>query len=160
MTIHCGLKTRNDRTVQETEQYLYIFWPLIHRTVQLSWARSQQPVHDASSSCFTVDLRLLNTLPPPISQMDSAVDQRYNTIQILCNLLHRGIVSCLKTSMYRHEPQGLIWFCLCMFYSLSKPRVPLTAIIWLWRDKNLHLCSTEETNSPTSWMPWGSADKH
>ncbi len=24
--------------------------------------------------------------------------------------LHRPIASCLKTSMYRHEPQGLIWF--------------------------------------------------
>ncbi len=32
---------------------------------------------------------------------------------------------------YRHEPLGLIWFCLCMFFSLSKPWVPLTAIIWL-----------------------------
>ncbi len=38
MTIHWGLKTRNDRSVQETEQYLYCFLPLIHRTVQLSWA--------------------------------------------------------------------------------------------------------------------------
>ncbi len=33
--------------------------------------------------------------------------------------------------MYRHEPQGLIWFCLCMLFCLSKPWVPLTAIIWL-----------------------------
>ncbi len=27
--------------------------------------------------------------------------------------MHRPIVSCLKTSMYRHKLQGLIWFCLC-----------------------------------------------
>ncbi len=40
MTIHWGLKTRNDRSVLETEQYLYCFLPLIHRLVQLSWARS------------------------------------------------------------------------------------------------------------------------
>ncbi len=33
-------------SVQETEQYLYNFLPLIHRNVQLSWARSQQPAHD------------------------------------------------------------------------------------------------------------------
>ncbi len=26
---------------------------------------------------------------------------------------------------------GLFWFCLCMFFWLSKPWVPLTAIIWL-----------------------------
>ncbi len=31
-----GLKTRNDQSVQKTEQYLYCFLPLIHRTVQLS----------------------------------------------------------------------------------------------------------------------------
>ncbi len=37
------------RSVQETEQYLYNFFlPLIHRNVQLSWARSQQLVRDAS----------------------------------------------------------------------------------------------------------------
>uniref|UniRef100_A0A673JYB0 Receptor-type tyrosine-protein phosphatase F n=1 Tax=Sinocyclocheilus rhinocerous TaxID=307959 RepID=A0A673JYB0_9TELE len=30
------------------------------------------------------------------------------------------IVSCLKTSMYRHEPQSLIWFCLCMFFFYSQ----------------------------------------
>ncbi len=45
------------------------------------------------------------------------------------------------------------------FFLLSKTWVPLTAIIWLtdatvWV-KNLCLCSTEETKSPTSWMPLG-----
>ncbi len=50
---------------------LYVL-PLICHTVQLSWARSQQPVHDASSSssCFTADRRLISALLPPISQMD------------------------------------------------------------------------------------------
>ncbi len=43
--------------------------------------------------------------------------------------LHRPTVSCLKTSMHRHEPQGFIWFCLCMFFFLSKPWVPLTDIV-------------------------------
>ncbi len=51
-------------------------------------------------------------------------------IEILFSFLHRPIVSCLKTSIYCHEPQGLIWFCQCMFcFLLSKPWVPLTAII-------------------------------
>ncbi len=40
---------RNNRSVQETEQYLYHFLPLIHHNIQLSWACSQQPVHDAST---------------------------------------------------------------------------------------------------------------
>ncbi len=42
---------------------------------------------------------------------------------ILFSFLHRPIVSCLKTAMYRHEPQGLISFFL------SKSWVPLTALI-------------------------------
>ncbi len=35
VTIHWGLKTRNDRSAQETEQYLYRFLPLIH--LSLKW---------------------------------------------------------------------------------------------------------------------------
>ncbi len=60
MTIHWGLKTRNNRSVQETEQYLYCFFflPLIRHLSAL--------VH----TCFTADRRLISALPPPISQMD------------------------------------------------------------------------------------------
>ncbi len=58
LAIHWGLKIRNDRSVQETEQYLYIF--------------------------FTSD--------PPHG--------------------------------YRQEPQGLIWFCLCMFFLSLKAVSP------------------------------------
>ncbi len=43
--IHWGVKTRNERSVQETEQYLYCFLPLIRRTVQLSCTFTQQPAH-------------------------------------------------------------------------------------------------------------------
>ncbi len=50
-----GLKTRNNRSVQETEQYLYHFLPLINRNVQLSWARSPQPARDTSMCSGTVD---------------------------------------------------------------------------------------------------------
>ncbi len=39
--------------------------------------------------------------------------------------MHRPIVSCLKTSMYRHEPQGLIWFCPCMFFFTLKAVGPI-----------------------------------
>ncbi len=55
VAIHWGLKTRNHRSVQETEQYLYCFLPLIRHTVQVSWACSQQPARDTSSACFTAD---------------------------------------------------------------------------------------------------------
>ncbi len=44
--IHWGLKTPNHRSVQETEQYLYHVLPLNCRTIQRSWARSQQPARD------------------------------------------------------------------------------------------------------------------
>ncbi len=54
VAIHWGLKTRN-HSVQETEQYLYCFLPLIRHTVQVSWACSQQPARDTSSACFTAD---------------------------------------------------------------------------------------------------------
>ncbi len=48
-------KTRNNRSVQETEQYLYNCIPLIHRNVQLSWARSQHLARDASTDSDIVD---------------------------------------------------------------------------------------------------------
>ncbi len=38
MTTHWVVKTLNDRSVQETEQFLYNFLPLIRHPVQLSWA--------------------------------------------------------------------------------------------------------------------------
>ncbi len=46
----------------------FFFLPLIRRTGQLSWARSQHPARDtSSSSCFTADHRLISALPPPIT---------------------------------------------------------------------------------------------
>ncbi len=70
MTIHWGLKTRNDRSVQETEQYLYSFFYL--------WSATQSncPKRGYISRRVTHLLALWrkNTfflvLPPPISQMD------------------------------------------------------------------------------------------
>ncbi len=84
VTIHWGVKTQNDRSVQETVQYLYIYF-------------------------FTPG-------PPQCPTVRSAF-------------------TTAGTSMYHHEPQGLIWFvCLCLlFFSLNEKNlwVPLTAIIWL-----------------------------
>ncbi len=109
VTIHWGLKTLNNRSVQETEQYLYIFLPLIHRTVQLSWARSHS---------------LFRSLP---------------RMRLLCQrtLTHHApdVVNTLRTVGH--------WLPLYHWQ---------TATVWV---KNLRLCSTEETKSPTSWMPWG-----
>ncbi len=61
--------------------------------------------------------------------------------------------------MYRHEPQGLIWFCLCMLFFTLKAVGPIDCHYMSDRlqrfELYLHLCSTEETKSPTSWKPWG-----
>ncbi len=138
--------------------------------VQLSWARSQKPARDASSSsCFTADRRLISALPPPISQMDhwhylqsqlgvnaggsEVKKNNINTVQFLAQ------TDCF-VSMYRHEPQGLIWFCLCMVFFSLKAMSPIdchymTDRLKRFELKNLRLCSTEETKSPTSWMPLG-----
>ncbi len=58
-----------------------------------------------------------------------------------------------------HVTRRLLWTqCGCFFYSQSRGSHWLllydwqTATVWV---KNLRLCSTEETKSPTSWMPWG-----
>ncbi len=57
---------------------------------------------------------------------------------------------------YRHEPQGLSVYAFLVSQSRGSHWLPLydwqTATVWV---KNLRLCSTEETTSPTSWMPWG-----
>ncbi len=53
---------------------------------------------------------------------------------------------------------NLVLSVYVFFYSQSRGShwLPLydwqTATVWV---KNLCLCSTEETKSPTSWMPWG-----
>ncbi len=56
--------------------------------------------------------------------------------------------------MSRHEPQGLIWFCLCVFLSLSKPWSPLTSITWL-TDCNgkILICVLLKKQSSVSGMP-------
>ncbi len=62
--------------------------------------------------------------------------------------------------MYHHEPQGLNWFCLCMFFFTLKAVGPIdchymTDRLQRFELKIFVLCSTEENKSPTSWMPWG-----
>ncbi len=54
-----GLKTRNDQSVQKTEQYLYCFLPLIHRTVQLSWVRSEQPGIPTKHATYQIVLPII-----------------------------------------------------------------------------------------------------
>ncbi len=38
---------------------------------------------------------------------------------------HKPIVPCPRTSLYRHEQQGLIWICLCIFLFTLKDPVPI-----------------------------------
>ncbi len=100
--------SRNNQPVQETEQYLYNFLPLIHHNVQLSWVRSQQPARDASMcsgivACFFFTLKAM-----------SPIDCHYMTDR-------------LTDRPQRFELK--IFICVLL-------------------------------KSPTSWMPWGYADKH
>ncbi len=83
----------------------------------------------------------------------SEVNNYINTVQFLA----QTDVSCLKTSMYRHKPQGLMLFCLCMFrgFFTLKAMGPIdcrcmTDRLQPFSVKNLSLCSTEETKSLTS----------
>ncbi len=74
------------------------------------------------------------------------------------SFLHRPLVWCLRTSMYRHEPQGLIWFFLCFFSQSCGAHWLLlydwqTATVWV-----KHLCV--QLKKVASWMPCrGGADK-
>ncbi len=81
--------------------------------------------------------------------------KNYINTYLFISFLHRTIVSCLNVSS-RATGFHLVLSVYIFFYSQSRG-VPLTAIIWLTdcNVKNLCLCSTEETKSPTYWMPWG-----
>ncbi len=77
-------------------------------------------------------------------------------------------------SMYRHEPQGLIWFCLCMFFFFSQSHeyhwLPLydwqAATVWVkislfvfyWRNKVSYILSMlvyiYSLLHSTSTRPW------
>ncbi len=75
-------------------------------------------------------------------------------------------VSCTDRSFLVFRPQsivrsrrvslGFVSVCFFDFPSRESHWLQLydwlTATVWV---KNLCMCSTEETKSPTSWMPWG-----
>ncbi len=53
--------TKRSALARNWKVFIYIFFPLIHHIVQPSWARSQQPAREASSSaCFTANRRLIS----------------------------------------------------------------------------------------------------
>ncbi len=87
-----GLKTWNDQSVQEIQQYFLLFLPLIYRNVQLSWTHLLQPARDVSMCSGIVDAyteAICHAYTSPIvytvmcrllwtgsGQLDIAVDQR------------------------------------------------------------------------------------
>ncbi len=127
-------------SVQETEQYLYRFLPLIRRMVQLSWVRSQQLARDGINNEWHTRNRSLPRM------------------RLLCqSMLTRNtpdVVNALRTAVH-YGRFGFV--CVCCFDSQSRESHWLTLYDWqtaaVWVKKSL--CSTEETKSPTSWMPWG-----
>ncbi len=70
MTIHWGLKTWNNQSVQKTEQYLYSFFYLWSTTL----SNSPERVHNSWSVTrllfLLLAIRLISAFPPPISQTD------------------------------------------------------------------------------------------
>ncbi len=119
MTIHWG-SYDTKRSVQELNSiYISFFLPLIHRNVQLSWARSQQLVRDASMCSGIVD---------------ACAEAHYSTMPEHIAASHTGCCECTH---------GSDWLPLYVWQ---------TAMVWV---KNLCLCSTEETKSPTSGCPRG-----
>ncbi len=89
-------------------------------------------------------------------KLDIACIRGNKWYNILFSFLHKPMIWCLQTSMYRHGQQGLIRICLCMlFFSFQRFCAHWlalydwqTATVWV---KNLRLCSTEK-----NWMPWES----
>ncbi len=83
-------------------------------------------------------LAVVNVLRTVGHHGGSEVKNDINTVQCLAQFF-----SCLKTSMYCHEPQGLIWFCLCMFVFLTLKAVgPIELKIFvcvLLKKQRLHL---------------------
>ncbi len=171
MTIHWGLKTRNDRSVQETEQYLSFFFftsdpphcptVLSAFTKASAWRVFFFLLYSRSQTYKCITATYLSNGPLTLSTISirsqcgwiRGKKNNINTVQFFAQ------TDCF-VSMYRHEPQGLIWFCLCMVFFSLKAMSPIdchymTDRLKRFELKNLRLCSTEETKSPTSWMPLG-----
>ncbi len=61
---------------------------------------------------------------------------------------HKPIVLCLRTSMYRHEPQGLTLICLCIFVFTLKYSVPIDRTDRLQRfDLKIFVCVLRKKQS-------------
>ncbi len=109
-------------------------------SVEHKWRFFTQTVADCQSyNCSQWDPRLWEKKKHTVkTKLNSAgrddILRSKDTIRSVC-ARHRTVFIHVFTSDpphgYRQEPQGLNWFCLCMFFWLSKPWVPLTAIIWL-----------------------------
>ncbi len=88
LAIHWGLKIRNDRSVQETEQYLYIFVPLIRRT---DIVRSHRVL---IWFCLCMFFLSLKAVSPFDSNYKSDRLQRFESKIVVCVLLKKQSLGC------------------------------------------------------------------
>ncbi len=143
-------------------------------TVQLSWARSQQPACDASSSssCFTADHRLISALPPPISRHTlavvnalrtvgqcggSEVKNYINTVQFLAQTNH--FVS-LDLNVSSRAARFNLVLSVCFFFSQSRESHLLSLYDWqtatVWVKKNfVCVLLKKQSHLHLGWMPLG-----
>ncbi len=205
MTIHWGLKTRNDRSVQETEQYLYRFFFFTsdapHGPTVLSAFTTADAwrvfflLYGGSQTYKCINATYLSNGPLTLylqSQLGesmvhafislrSAVKQEEDAPRAGCceraqdswtvrcirgkKQYKYGSVSCtdrlfvsldLSVSSRDAGFNLVLSVYVCFSQSRESHWLPLynwqTATVWV---KNINLCSTEETKSPTSWMPCG-----
>ncbi len=143
------------------------FLPLIHRNVH--WACSQQRVfffllygRSQTYKCITATylsngpLTLYLQSQLGVSMVNTNNINNINTVQFLAQT--DCFVSLDLNVSSRAAGFNLVLSVYVFFFSQSRGShwLPLydwqTATVWV---KNLRLCSTEETKSPTSWMPWG-----
>ncbi len=69
VTIHWGLKTWNNQSVQKTEQYLYSFFTSDPPHCPTAWARHNS-WRVTRLLFLLLAIRLISVFPPPISQTD------------------------------------------------------------------------------------------
>ncbi len=87
-------------------------------------------------------------IDPYVSRPIETIDNEASMYIYLCARVI-DMAQCIVTSRR---------ICLCMFFFTLKDCVPIdwrymTDRLQRFELKNLYLCSTEETKSPTSWMP-------
>ncbi len=136
--IHWGLKTQNDQSVQETEQYLYCFFisdPRPGPTI-LSTFTTAGAARVSSSSCFTADHRRISALA--------------------WHYLSNGPLTLYLQYQWSRVSFGFV--CIRFFFSL-KAVSPIDCHYMTDRlqrfEIKIFVCVLLKKKSPTYWMPRG-----